>query len=63
MADDSVHWLEKFGLGKYARAFANNEIDIEVLSRPSEQDFERIGPQRIGRALGEKTAFKVAVAL
>ncbi len=40
---DIVDWLEGIGLGKYVQAFAENEIDLEVLPQLSEQDLEQIG--------------------
>ena len=40
---DIIDWLESIGLGKYAQAFAENEIDLEVLPELSEQDLEQIG--------------------
>ena len=41
--NDIIDWLEGIGLGKYAQAFAENEIDLEVLPELSEQDLEQIG--------------------
>ena len=43
MADEIGRWLENLGLGKYAQAFAENEIDIDVLPHLSEQDLEKVG--------------------
>ena len=40
---DITDWLEGIGLGKYAQAFAENEIDLDVLPQLSEQDLEQIG--------------------
>ena len=43
-------WLEKLGLGQYARTFAENEIDVSVLPHLTDQDLKDIGiplgPQR-----------------
>ncbi len=40
MADDIAKWLEGFGLGKYVQAFADNEIDFEVLPDLTEDNLE-----------------------
>ena len=36
-------WLEKLGLGQYAQRFAENDIEIDVLSELTDQDFDRLG--------------------
>ena len=36
-------WLNNLGLGKYAQAFADNEIDLEVLPHLSDEDLKQIG--------------------
>ncbi len=33
-------WLEKLGLGKYTEAFLENDIEVEVLSKLTEQDLK-----------------------
>ncbi|MCZ6772533.1 MAG: SAM domain-containing protein [Proteobacteria bacterium] len=38
MGDDIARWLEELGLGQYVQAFANNEIDLEVLPELTEDD-------------------------
>ncbi len=43
MADDIAQWLEGLGLGQYAQAFAENDIDLEILPRLSEEDLEKLG--------------------
>ena len=43
MADDIAQWLEKLGLGKYAQAVADNEIDLKVLPDLTEVDLEKLG--------------------
>ncbi len=40
MADDIAQWLEGLGLGQYAQAFAENDIDIEVLSELTDADLK-----------------------
>ncbi len=67
MGDDIDPWLKKLGLGKYARAFTDNEIGFEVLPHLSEQDFEQVGLplglQLIGRAFDDETVLKFAQVL
>ena len=36
-------WLEKLGMSEYAQRFAQNDIDIEVLSELTDTDFDRLG--------------------
>src|SRR6516225_10352481 len=36
-------WLEKLGMSEYAQRFAENDIDIEVLSELTDTDFDRLG--------------------
>src|SRR5271154_1360582 len=36
-------WLQKLGLGQYARLFAENEIDVSVLRHLTDQDLKDIG--------------------
>ena len=43
MADDIAQWLEGLGLGQYAQAFAENDIDLESLPHLRDEDFERLG--------------------
>ncbi|MHA1107848.1 MAG: adenylate/guanylate cyclase domain-containing protein [Alphaproteobacteria bacterium] len=43
MANDLVLWLEGCGLGRYAQAFTDNGIGLDVLSRLSEDDFKELG--------------------
>lgn len=43
MSDDIKGWLEKLGLGKYAKIFSENEIDFRVLPRLSEDDLKELG--------------------
>ena len=40
---DIADWLSELGLGKYAQAFAENEIELEDLPHLSEQDLKEIG--------------------
>ena len=43
MAREIGEWLESLDLGKYAEAFAENEIGFDVLSELSEDDLREIG--------------------
>ena len=36
-------WLEKLGMSEYAQRFAENDIDVEVLSELTDRDFDRLG--------------------
>jgi class 3 adenylate cyclase len=36
-------WLEKLGMSEYAQRFADNAIDVSVLSDLTDQDLEKIG--------------------
>ena len=41
-------WLGKLGLGQYARRFAENDIDFDILSDLTDQDLEKIGVTSLG---------------
>jgi class 3 adenylate cyclase len=41
-------WLDKLGLGQYARCFAENEIDFSILGDLTDQDLEKIGVGPLG---------------
>ena len=43
MAGEIREWLEGIGLAKYAKAFAENEIDFEVLRHLGEGDLRELG--------------------
>ena len=56
MADDIAKWLEGFGLGPYAQAFAENGIDLDILPSLSDDDLRELGlnlgdRRRVQRAL------------
>ena len=36
-------WLQRLGLSEYAQRFAENDVDIEVLSELTDTDFDRLG--------------------
>jgi hypothetical protein len=36
-------WLKQLGLSEYAQRFAESDIDIDVLSELTDQDFDRLG--------------------
>ena len=46
---DVERWLRDLGLGRYARTFADNAIDLDVLPELSEQDLEELGVSRADR--------------
>jgi class 3 adenylate cyclase len=57
-------WLQKLGLGQYAQRFAENDIEIDVLSELTDQDFDRLGVslghrRRLLRAIRELSASPV----
>ncbi len=43
MAGDVSEWLEGLGLGRYADAFGENEIDLDALPHITEDDLKDIG--------------------
>ncbi len=43
MARDIDQWLEGLDLGRYAEAFADNEIDLDALPYITEEDLKEIG--------------------
>jgi class 3 adenylate cyclase/predicted ATPase len=57
-------WLEMLGLSEYAQRFAENDIDLDVLSELTDQDLEKLGVSlghrrkmlRAIRALGSVTS-------
>jgi class 3 adenylate cyclase len=58
-------WLQKLGLGQYSQRFAENDIEIDVLSELTDQDFDRLGVslghrRRMIRAIRELGAEPVA---
>jgi uncharacterized protein YjiS (DUF1127 family) len=57
MKVDVERWLRDLGLGRYARTFAENAIDLDVLPELSEQDLEELGVspadrEQLRRAVG-----------
>ncbi len=43
MAHNVGEWLQQLGLGKYAEAFAENDVEFEVLSELSDDDLREAG--------------------
>jgi hypothetical protein len=39
-------WLQKLGMSEYARRFAENDIDVKLLSELTDSDFDRLAPRR-----------------
>jgi hypothetical protein len=53
-----VAWLDRLGLSKYTSVFVDNDVDLEVLPRLSEDDLRELGlplgaRKRILQAVGE----------
>ena len=53
-----ARWLEELGIAQYAQAFADNDIDLEVLPHLNEQDLEKLGI-----SLGHRKKLLHAIAL
>jgi class 3 adenylate cyclase/predicted ATPase len=58
-------WLEKLGMSEYVQRFAESDIDIDVLSELTDQDFDRLGVslghrRRMLRAIRELGASPIA---
>jgi class 3 adenylate cyclase len=43
-----LDWLEALGLGQYAQRFAENDIDVDILSDLTDQDLKEIGVASLG---------------
>ena len=56
MANNVDEWLLQLGLGKYAEAFAENDVEFEVLSELSDDDLSQLG-----LSLGHRRKFLKAV--
>ena len=57
MARDIGEWLDGLGLGRYAEAFSDNEIDLQALPHITEEDLKEIGV-----ALGARRKLLAAIA-
>ena len=60
-----AEWLKKLGMSEYAQRFAESDIDIDVLSELTDQDFDRLGVslghrRRMLRAIRELGASPIA---
>jgi class 3 adenylate cyclase len=58
-------WLKNLGMSEYAQRFAESDIDIDVLSELTDQDFDRLGVslghrRRMLRAIRELDASPIA---
>ena len=51
MSDDVTKWLEKLGLGQYASDFADNHIDIQLLTRLTSDDLKELGVGSLGHRM------------
>lgn len=56
MADDIEQWLGRFGLGEYAKAFSANRIDVDVVTRLTEDDL-----RDLGLPIGDRRRFQAAI--
>jgi len=45
---DLAQWVAELGLGQYAAAFAENEIDFDVLGQLSDADLKELGVSSLG---------------
>jgi hypothetical protein len=41
-------WLEEYGLGRYAEAFASNDVDAEVVRTLAADDLKELGVASLG---------------
>ena len=49
MPNDKIdEWLRRLNLSQYAQAFAENDIDVEVLADLTDADFKEIGVASLG---------------
>src|SRR6516162_5933787 len=60
-------WLEKLGMSEYAQRFAENDIDVEVLSELTDNDFDRLGVsighrRKMMRAIRDLAALPISAA-
>ena len=60
-----AEWLKKLGMSEYAQRFVESDIDIDVLSELTDQDFDRLGVslghrRRMLRAIRELGASPIA---
>jgi class 3 adenylate cyclase/tetratricopeptide (TPR) repeat protein len=44
----AAEWLHSLGLDQYAQVFADNDIDLDLISSLSEQDLEKLGVSSMG---------------
>ena len=45
---DIAEWLDGLGLGRYAPAFVENEVDWEILPKPTADDLREMGVVAVG---------------
>ena len=61
-------WLKKLGMSEYAERFAESDIDIDVLSELTDNDFDRLGVslghrRKMLRAIRELSASPIAASM
>jgi class 3 adenylate cyclase/predicted transcriptional regulator len=54
---DVARWLERLGLGQYAKVFAENDVDFEVLPQLTDAQFKELG-----LTLGHRVKLRAALA-
>ena len=60
MVRDIAEWLEKLKLGQYAKAFADNDVDQDLLFELSDEDLVKLGITSLGH---RKRLFREIAAL
>jgi hypothetical protein len=45
---DLAQWLDALGLAQYARAFADNDVDLAMLAQLDDADLKEIGVASLG---------------
>ena len=60
MVRDISDWLERLNLGQYAKAFAENDVDQDLLFELSDEDLVKLGIRSLGH---RKRLFKEIAAL
>ena len=64
-----AEWLEKLGLGQYARRFAENDIDFSLLTKLTDANLKELGVTSLGHrmrlleAIADRVAPSAALTL
>lgn len=54
--DDLAEWLERLGLGRYARVFSENDVDLDVLPHLTDDELKELG-----LSLGQRAKLRAAL--